>query len=71
MQKTELPLTSKLHTKIQNMMKDLNVPGAAVAIVKNGEVVFSEGYGYRDTKNKKPVTPKTLFAIGSATKAFG
>lgn len=71
MQKTEMPLTSKLHTTIQNMMKDLKVPGAAVAIVKNGEVILSEGYGYRDTKNKKPVTPKTLFAIGSATKAFG
>lgn len=71
MQKTEMPLTSKLHTKIQNMMKGLDVPGAAVAIIKNGEVVFSEGYGYRDTKNKKPVTPKTLFAIGSSTKAFG
>ncbi|MGG0239753.1 serine hydrolase [Bacillus rhizoplanae] len=71
MQKLEMPLTSKLHTTIKNMMKDLNVPGAAVAIVKNGEVVFSEGYGYRDTKNKKAVTSKTLFAIGSSTKAFG
>ncbi|MCP1123599.1 serine hydrolase [Bacillus sp. 3103sda1] len=71
MQKLELPLTSKLHTTIKNMMKDLNVPGAAVAIVKNGEVVFSEGYGFRDTKNKKAVTSKTLFAIGSSTKAFG
>jgi CubicO group peptidase (beta-lactamase class C family) len=46
------------------------VPGLAIAIVKNGEVVLAEGYGLRDVDKKLPVTPRTLFAIGSCTKAF-
>lgn len=46
------------------------VPGIAVAVVKDGETIFSKGFGYRDVEKKLPVTPDTIFAIGSATKAF-
>ncbi|HVS01538.1 MAG TPA: serine hydrolase [Thermoanaerobaculia bacterium] len=46
------------------------VPGAAVAVVAGGEVVLAEGYGLRDVAAELPVTAETLFAIGSATKAF-
>ena len=46
------------------------VPGLAIAVVKNGQVVLAQGYGFRDVDKKLPVTPKTLFAIGSCTKAF-
>jgi CubicO group peptidase (beta-lactamase class C family) len=48
----------------------VGVPGMAVAVVKGGKVVFSKGFGLRDVAGKKPVTPDTLFAIGSSTKAF-
>ena len=51
-------------------MADWKVPGLAVAVVKNGEVVLMEGYGVRDVASQAAVTPDTLFAIGSATKAF-
>ncbi len=51
-------------------IKAWEVPGLAVAIVKDGEVVFAQGVGLRDVAHKLPVTPKTLFAIGSCTKAF-
>jgi CubicO group peptidase (beta-lactamase class C family) len=51
-------------------IKAWEVPGLAVAIVKDGEIVFAQGFGYRDVGSKLPVTPKTLFAIGSCTKAF-
>jgi CubicO group peptidase (beta-lactamase class C family) len=51
-------------------VKAWNVPGAAVAVVADGEVVFSQGFGYRDLEAELPVTEKTLFAIGSTTKAF-
>ncbi|PGE99323.1 penicillin-binding protein [Bacillus pseudomycoides] len=71
MSKIEIPVISSLQTTIEKMMKDLHVPGAAVAVIKDGEVIVSEGFGYRDSKQKKPVTPQTRFAIGSATKAFG
>jgi CubicO group peptidase (beta-lactamase class C family) len=45
------------------------VPGLAIAVVKNGKVILAQGYGFRDVDKKLPVTPKTLFAIGSCTKA--
>lgn len=47
-----------------------DVPGVAVAIVRDGKTVFSRGFGLRDVEGKKPVTEDTLFPIGSATKAF-
>lgn len=46
------------------------VPGCAVAAVHNGEIVLTAGWGCRDLESGLPVTPDTLFAIGSATKAF-
>lgn len=47
-----------------------NVPGLAIAVVKDGEVAYMKGFGNRDVDQKLPVTPKTLFAIGSCSKAF-
>jgi CubicO group peptidase (beta-lactamase class C family) len=55
---------------IDSVMKDWNIQGCAVAIVKNSKMIYSKGFGYRDVQNKLPVTPQTLFAIGSCTKAF-
>jgi CubicO group peptidase (beta-lactamase class C family) len=51
-------------------MKQLKVPGVSVAIVKDGRIILSKGYGYRDVERQLPVTSKTLFAIGSVTKSF-
>ncbi len=55
---------------LSKVLKDQHAAGFAVAIVKGDEVIYSKGFGYRDVENKKPVTPNTLFAIGSSTKAF-
>jgi CubicO group peptidase (beta-lactamase class C family) len=46
------------------------VPGCAAAAVKDGKVVLAAGWGQRDLEARLPVTADTLFAIGSATKAF-
>ena len=46
------------------------VVGASVGIVVDGQVVYSKGHGFRDLEKKLPVTPATLFAIGSTSKAF-
>ncbi len=52
-------------------MSKSNIPGAAIAIVKDGKVLFSKGYGYADIEKKTPVVPeKTIFRIGSITKVF-
>ena len=55
---------------IDQVMNDWHVPGLAVAIVKDGQVVYAKGFGYRDVKKGLKVTPDTLFAIGSCSKAF-
>jgi CubicO group peptidase (beta-lactamase class C family) len=44
------------------------VPGAAIAVVQNGKIVFEKGLGVRDASGSQPVTPETLFMIGSMTK---
>lgn len=61
---------ARLDTAFQRVLKERKAVGFAVAVVKNNEVIFSKGYGYRDLENKLPVTTNTLFAIGSCTKAF-
>jgi len=46
-------------------------PGAAVVIVKDGEIIFSKGYGYADIENKVCVKPdETIFEYGSISKLF-
>jgi CubicO group peptidase (beta-lactamase class C family)/alpha-L-fucosidase len=45
-------------------------PGAAIAVVKNGSVVFKRGYGVRDIENRVRITPSTNFNICSMTKQF-
>lgn len=55
---------------VEQAMKDWKVPGLALAVVKDGQIVYARGYGYRDVKNGLKVTPDTLFAIGSCSKAF-
>src|SRR5262249_56080173 len=46
------------------------VPGLAIAVVKDDAVVLVRGYGVRKLGDKAPVGEHTLFAIGSASKAF-
>lgn len=59
-----------LDAYIEQVRKDWKVQGVAVAIIQKDKVVFAKGYGYRDADKKLPVTPETLFAIGSSSKAF-
>lgn len=52
-------------------MNKADVAGAAVAVVKNGAVVFARGYGYADVERKQPVSPShTLFRIASVSKVI-
>jgi CubicO group peptidase (beta-lactamase class C family) len=55
---------------INKALKDWDVPGLAIAIVKNDQVVFARGYGVRKLGESTPVDEKTMFAIGSSSKAF-
>ncbi len=51
-------------------LKHFDCPGASIAIVKGGRLLFSGGYGVRSVDQPDRVTADTVFAIGSATKAF-
>src|SRR5688572_1699147 len=52
-------------------MKSGPVAGAAVVVVKDGQVFFQKGYGYEDTEKRTPVDPaQTLFRPGSVSKLF-
>src|SRR5271154_702119 len=59
-----------LDTAFARVLKAWHAAGFAVAVVEKNKVIYTNGYGYRDYENKVPVTPNTLFAIGSCTKAF-
>lgn len=59
-----------LDTAFERVLKDWHAAGFAVAVVEKDKIVYAKGFGYRDVANKIPVTPNTLFAIGSCTKAF-
>ncbi len=59
-----------LDTAFQRVLKDLKAVGFAVAVVNKDKVIYAKGFGLRDKEKKLPVTPNTLFAIGSCTKAF-
>ncbi len=55
---------------IVKVMEEWRVPGLAISIVKDNKVIYSKGFGYRNVAERLKVTPKTLFAIGSCSKAF-
>lgn len=51
--------------------KDYHLPGAVVVLVKDGEIVLSEGYGYADIEKERLVSvDETLFRVGSVSKLF-
>ncbi|MGH8076878.1 MAG: serine hydrolase [Lysobacter sp.] len=55
---------------VEGVRKQFDVPGIAVAIVKDGKVVLERGYGVRELGKPASVDANTLFAIASNTKAF-
>lgn len=59
-----------IEQKVEERRKALGIPGMSMAIVKDGEVVFAKGFGYKDFAKQSPATADTQFAIGSVTKAF-
>ena len=63
-------ITDSLEIYIHREMERWQVPGLALAIVKDGKVVITKGYGIKDIKSKEPVDAYTLFQIASNSKAF-
>src|SRR4029077_3368810 len=59
-----------LDSYVANAMKTFEVPGIALALVKDGKIVATKGYGVRKLGDPTPVDEHTMFGIGSHTKAF-
>jgi CubicO group peptidase (beta-lactamase class C family) len=57
-----------IKSKIPTLLDTDSVPGAAVALIRNGEVVWTEGFGWADVAGKIRVTPETIFNVGSISK---
>lgn len=55
---------------VGKMLQEWKVQGCAVAIIKDGEILLSQGFGQRNAEKGLEVTPETLFPIASCTKAF-
>src|SRR5437660_5407627 len=55
---------------VATWLSEWKVPGMALAVVKDGEMIFARGFGKRNLDSGDAVTPQTIFAIGSSSKAF-
>ncbi len=65
------PALDTLDSYVEESMRTWDVPGLSLAIVKDGEVVVATGYGLRELGKPDKVDGRTIFSIGSCSKAFG
>jgi CubicO group peptidase (beta-lactamase class C family) len=63
-------LSADIVPLVRRLMARDQIPGLAVGVVERGHLVFARGFGYRDVDKRLPVTPDTLFPLGSCSKAF-
>ena len=61
---------NEVDTLIQRVVAEKRLVGLNVGVMQDGKVVLAKGYGYRSLDPKLPVTPTTMFGIGSVTKQF-
>ena len=64
---------TSINEKIDDIFKEFkngDTPGASVAVLKEGEVIYQKGFGFADIDNKVGIEPKTNFRLASITKQF-
>ena len=60
----------KIDEYFQRQLHDLHIPGASIAVVREGHLVKAAGYGLANIELNAPSTPGTVYEIGSMTKQF-
>ena len=66
---TEVEFNVEMFTQfLEEIRTEYQVPGMAVAVVQGDQIVMAEGFGVQDVTTNTPVTPETLFHIGSTNK---
>ena len=63
-------LSDTVDKLVQDKMYHEQIPGLALAVIRNGKILKAEGYGFADVKLKIPVTTNTVFRIASVSKQF-
>jgi CubicO group peptidase (beta-lactamase class C family) len=61
---------ARLDAYATRLMRELPIPGMAVAVVHDGKPVLVRGYGLRDVERRLPVTARTAFYVASSTKSY-
>ena len=56
--------------EIETLLNSYKAVGLSISVVKNNQIVYSKGFGYRDLENNLPVNENTIFPIASSSKAF-
>lgn len=68
---TKADFETFLDALIPSQLRNRDIAGAVVSVVKDGQLLFQKGYGYADVEGKKPIVPdQTLFRPGSISKLF-
>jgi CubicO group peptidase (beta-lactamase class C family) len=52
------------------LMQNKSVPGASLAIARDGRVIYARGFGWTDVETREAVQPDSLFRVASASKTF-
>jgi CubicO group peptidase (beta-lactamase class C family) len=68
--KLDAATSAKVDALVESQMDELGVPGIAVGIVKDGELVYAKGFGVSERNGGEPVTPSTVFQLSSIAKTF-
>src|SRR2546423_13828770 len=63
-------LLDQLNARINEGMKNENIPGLAIAIVAGDKIIWSKGFGFTDTSKQRPITSSTLFSVQSISKTY-
>lgn len=63
-------LEKKLDSLVPLLLKEHKVPGVSLAVIRNGKLYWTKGYGMADKEKKNPVSSTTRFNIGSVSKTF-
>lgn len=67
--KAGMDLPEFLEAEIPKLMEQNKVPGAAIAIIHQGQIKWAEGFGYADVKQKIEVDENTIFQVASNSKS--
>jgi len=63
-------VSGQVDAAVRKQMKNQSIPGASIAIVRNGVLIKSAGYGLANIELDSPAKPETIYAAGSITKQF-